>query len=292
LLDRRPAQLSGGQRQRVALGRALMRQPDIFLMDEPLSNLDAALRADIREELIRLHRAIGVTTVYVTHDQLEAISMADRLGVMFHGDLVQVGTPQEVFNRPVNLSVAKFLGAPPMNTFDAVLTDGTDGAVLSTAAGPVPVPRELAERLRQRSGQNTASWSVIAGVRPDDVRLVTLPSSHQAKGLDGTVDLVETLGAQQLVSVKCGQAVIRCRVDGRQTLSTGDAVCLVVNTDYLYLFDPDTQEELTRATSSPRSPGHADQDPMPSRERGLPFGNGAVSVSEVSAAGDSGMAEA
>ncbi len=121
LLDRRPSQLSGGQRQRVALGRALLRQPKLFLMDEPLSNLDAALRGQVRAELVRLHRTFGITTVYVTHDQVEAMTMADKIAVMFNGRLQQAGSPQDIFNNPSNLKVATFIGSPPMNILQGVL---------------------------------------------------------------------------------------------------------------------------------------------------------------------------
>lgn len=182
LLDRRPAQLSGGQRQRVALGRALLRYPDVFLLDEPLSNLDAALRAEVREELVRLHRRLRVTTVYVTHDQVEAMSMGDRIGVMFDGVLVQVGAPWEIFNDPVNLRVATFLGSPPMNTFEASIGPSRDRKSLRLLGGAITLPNSTRLPISdQGDGGCSRSGGVVAGIRPGDIEIVRGARRHRAR---------------------------------------------------------------------------------------------------------------
>ena len=188
MLQRRPAQLSGGQRQRVAMGRAIVREPKAFLMDEPLSNLDAKLRVQMRAEIARIQQALKVTTLYVTHDQVEAMTMGHRVAVMRDGVLQQVATPQELYDSPTNLFVASFVGSPPMNLFEASVE--ADGTRLVFGETQLTLPRELALRSHRRVG---------VGIRPEDVR--------EASGWDGTrvrgrVLLVEALGSEQLVHIE------------------------------------------------------------------------------------------
>jgi multiple sugar transport system ATP-binding protein len=201
VLDRRPSQLSGGQRQRVAMGRALVREPQAFLMDEPLSNLDAKLRVEMRAEIARLQRGLDVTTLYVTHDQVEAMTMGTRVAVLDRGRLQQVDTPQRIYDAPRNLFVATFMGSPAMNLLTGrVARDGDDGLVIDLGAQRLPVDPTLAAAhpgLAERVGQR-----VILGVRPealDDAGLE--PGVPGDRVLDATVDLVESLGAELVVHV-------------------------------------------------------------------------------------------
>ncbi|MFL5917233.1 MAG: ABC transporter ATP-binding protein [Gaiellaceae bacterium] len=190
MLNRRPAQLSGGQRQRVAMGRAIVREPKAFLMDEPLSNLDAKLRVQMRAEIARIQHALNVTTLYVTHDQVEAMTMGDRVAVMRNGMLQQVDTPQHLYDFPANLFVASFVGSPPMNLFEATVENG--GTRLAFGETQLDLPSH--DILRAYAGQR-----IVVGIRPEDVR--------EASGWDGTrvrgrVLLVEALGAEQLVHIE------------------------------------------------------------------------------------------
>jgi sn-glycerol 3-phosphate transport system ATP-binding protein len=210
LLERRPRQLSGGQRQRVAMGRAIVREPKVFLFDEPLSNLDAKLRVAMRLELLKLHRRLGTTSLYVTHDQVEAMTLAHRMVVMNKGMPEQIGTPMEVFERPASTFVAGFIGSPPMNLVDVnVQGDGTlktaDGVDLDIA--PPAVPASVRGR------------SVIMGVRPEHMVL-------NAPGVRIEVEMVETLGSEQLVHGRCGKSMLVVRCTTRQlqevTIKAGD----------------------------------------------------------------------
>ena len=202
LLDRFPGQLSGGQRQRVAMGRAIVRRPAVFLFDEPLSNLDAALRHHMRVELKRLHRRLNATVVHVTHDQVEALTLADRILVLNKGVVQQVGTPRELFDRPANTFVATFIGSPAMNLFDAV----GEGAESSLAAidGKVPV---------------SGDGPFVLGVRPNDIALGDGP-------LRGTVDVVESLGAEALVHLTLGEGSLVAQVPEPVNLAGGESVAV------------------------------------------------------------------
>ncbi|WP_055084768.1 ABC transporter ATP-binding protein [Jannaschia donghaensis] len=188
-LDRRPADLSGGQRQRVAMGRAIVRQPKVFLFDEPLSNLDAKLRTQMRAEIKRLHKRLGATSIYVTHDQVEAMTLADRIVVMHDGRIEQIGTPMELFLNPANTFVAGFLGAPPMNMIDARIVDGTDAPIAEFGGQRLRMP-DLAA-LRNATGRD-----VILGVRPE---FVDVSEGQTPDHIAIDVDLVETLGSEALV---------------------------------------------------------------------------------------------
>jgi multiple sugar transport system ATP-binding protein len=220
LLDRKPAQLSGGQRQRVALGRAIVRDPAAFLMDEPLSNLDAALRVQTRKELVDLHRRVGASTVYVTHDQVEAMTMSDRVAVMMNGEILQVGSPEEVYLDPVDLRVASFLGSPRINTAPAEA--GEDGFV--RIGGRLT---GLATRMR---------GAATFAIRPEDVRLV-----RSGEGLAARVEHVEFLGEALLIHARLhedGAAMIaRLPQEERARVRVGEAVALEARPERAFLFD-------------------------------------------------------
>ena len=226
-LSRKPGELSGGQRQRVALARAIVRRPEVFLMDEPLSNLDAKLRTQTRLELVELHRRLGTTFVYVTHDQVEAMTMADRIAIMSGGRLQQVGEPQAVYERPANLFVAGFIGSPPMNTLPGTAVNAADGAAVQTTAGIVPV----ADPGTAREGA-----AVVAGVRPEHLHVATSPSH-----LEGLAENVELLGHERHVIVRCGgeRLVVREPSDGPD-VRVGEPVHLTVDADRVHLFDQAT----------------------------------------------------
>ena len=225
LLNRKPAQLSGGQRQRVAIGRALVREAGVFLFDEPLSNLDAKLRAELRRELKLLHHTLGSTMIYVTHDQVEAMTLASRIVVMKGGVIQQIGTPAEVYERPANLFVAGFLGAPAINLVPARV--GADGCTLDGA-----LPLQLAEG-RVRAGQ-----AVVLGVRPEHLRL-------QADGRwRATVELVEPMGNHQVVWMKLGEQGFSALVHDGRRIAAGDTVAFDLDESALSLFDASTEQRL------------------------------------------------
>jgi sn-glycerol 3-phosphate transport system ATP-binding protein len=247
LLARRPAQLSGGQRQRVAMGRALVREPKAFLLDEPLSNLDAKLRVQMRAELKRLHQQLNITTIYVTHDQIEAMTLGDRLAVMTAGKLQQVGTPQDVYERPTNVFVAHFIGSPPMNLLHAMVAQGgrAQAGDLSVELPQVP------------------AGPCILGIRPDSLSLREADDSRPA--LDFDVEVVEPLGGEllahglvngrraspdiseetPLLAVDAeSRAEITAKLDGRLRLKAGDRVRLAVHPGEVYAFDAATGDAL------------------------------------------------
>jgi len=240
LLDRRPRQLSGGQQQRVALGRCLVRHPKLFLFDEPLSNLDAKLRLEMRQELKRLKARISATSIYVTHDQVEAMTLGDRVVVMSHGTVQQCGTPEEIYHRPCNVFVATFIGSPPMNLLPGSLV--RDGGVLTFRSGPTvyAVPANLDAALATR-----APGGVLLGIRPEHVRL-TDGFGVPGESVAGTVDLTELLGSEQLVQVRVGEARLTVtRVDPFLRLNPGQPVSLSFAPEHIHLFDPETQSTLT-----------------------------------------------
>jgi multiple sugar transport system ATP-binding protein len=201
MLHRRPAQLSGGQRQRVAMGRAIVREPKAFLMDEPLSNLDAKLRVEMRASLAQLHARLGVTTVYVTHDQVEAMTMGHRVAVMRDGELQQVDTPQHLYDAPANLFVASFVGSPPMNLFEAVVERENHRLVCRVGETELELPADVASD--RPSLANYAGRRVAIGIRPEDVREA---SDWDGARLRGRILLVESLGSEQLVHIEIAAA--------------------------------------------------------------------------------------
>ncbi len=233
LLDRKPAQLSGGQRQRVALARAFVGRPQAFLMDEPLSNLDAKLRAATRLELVDLHRRVETTVVYVTHDQVEAMTMADRIAIMSAGRLQQVGTPQEVYEAPANLFVAQFIGTPPMNTLPGTVTVAGDGGApgIDVGGGRLPLPPDLATRLE-------VGRPVVAGVRPEHLQVTADgPVEHKVRA-------IEWLGHECLVFGTVGEAEVVVRQTGMAHLDPGGPARLAVAPAQVHVFDADSGQRL------------------------------------------------
>jgi multiple sugar transport system ATP-binding protein len=259
LLDRKPSQLSGGQRQRVAMGRAIVRKPKAFLMDEPLSNLDAKLRVQMRGEIARLQNRLGTTTVYVTHDQTEAMTLGDRVVVLRAGEAQQIGTPDELYNHPVNLFVAGFIGSPAMNFFPAAVTEGG----LRMPFGTVT----LGDTARNALARHARPANVIVGVRPENFEDATLIDVHErARSLTFGVraDLVESLGADKYVYFSTGGAGARsaqlaelaaesgagenryvARVSAESPAATGQTIELALDTTKLHVFDGDTGVNLT-----------------------------------------------
>jgi multiple sugar transport system ATP-binding protein len=263
-LNRKPANLSGGQRQRVAMGRAIVRNPKAFLMDEPLSNLDAKLRVQMRTTLARLQRRLGTTTVYVTHDQTEAMTLGDRLVVMRSGVVQQVGSPQELYDGPVNLFVAGFIGSPSMNFLHAAAADGT----LDTAVGDIPLP----EWVRKRLETEEMPRELILGIRPEHIEDAALVEEHvRPYGVEfsAPVDLVESMGAEKYAylplegerastaeleelaadagaaDLPSAGAQLVTRLPGESTVAEGGLFRLWFSLDRIYLFDPATGRNLT-----------------------------------------------
>jgi multiple sugar transport system ATP-binding protein len=233
-LDRRPAALSGGQRQRVALGRALIRRPEVFLMDEPLSNLDAALRVQMRSELGRLHERFKVTTIYVTHDQTEAMTMGDRIAVMSKGRLLQADTPDAIYEHPANLFVATFIGSPKMNVVPGRLW--RDGTAPTVGALDAHVPIE-GRRLRD----GAADGDVLVGIRPEDLVWNRAPGGLHVKA---TVELVEPMGHEAYVTARSGEEELVARFPPRSGVSVHEEVELGFDPARIHIFDPKTGESL------------------------------------------------
>jgi multiple sugar transport system ATP-binding protein len=232
LLERRPGELSGGQRQRVALGRALIRHPRVFLMDEPLSNLDAALRVQMRVELSRLHEQLGVTTLYVTHDQVEAMTMGGRIAVMNKGRVQQVDSPENVYANPANLFVAGFIGSPKMN-----LIPGRLGAENGTTHVDCLGTKIALNEQMSASLQTAATREVVVGIRPEDVRWSGDAPADDRLSLPATVEVVEPLGAETYVFARVGDTTVTSRFPPRSGITGGASVELVVNPDHMHIFD-------------------------------------------------------
>ena len=235
LLQRRPSQLSGGQRQRVALGRAMVRQPAVFLMDEPLSNLDAALRISMRAEIKHLHTAMQTTFVYVTHDQAEALTLADRIMVMKDGVIQQVGTPDEVYERPRNMFVAAFLGNPAINFLEGTIESGAGTPLFRRGALAIALPSKFAVRLSQRRDAE-----VVLGLRPEDV----CAANDAAPSLAGTVDSVLPVGSDRFLGLKVEGSDVFVRVEKEARHQEGAAIRLGLVAERLHLFDKATGMSL------------------------------------------------
>lgn len=233
ILNRRPNRLPSGEQQRVALGRAMVRQPQVFLMDEPLTNLDASLRADMRVELKHLQQELGTTMLYVTHDQTEALSMSHRIAVMNLGVLQQVDTPLNIYDRPQTLFVAKFIGSPPMNTLDCNVADGQ--LVGADSEFRLTLDPALADKLANSSG-------VVFGVRSEDVRLID--SSAEGADLRGEVSVREPLGDETLYQITLGDYRLVVKTPPRQMYKPGDQVGLVINHQRIHIFDRTTGQRL------------------------------------------------
>jgi len=225
LLERRPQMLSGGQRQRVALGRALVRQPKIFLFDEPLSNLDAALRSSMRVELARLHRRLGATVLYVTHDQAEALTLGEKIIVLDRGEIQQIGSASDIYHKPANVMVARFVGSPQMNFFSGEVADG--GAALQCKNLRLDLAGLLQNALARLAGQ-----SLTLGVRPEDFHV----TGDDPGWINGTIDLIEDLGSDRFLHVKCDDIDVVAR-DGREkSTRPGEPIGLNVDADRVHLF--------------------------------------------------------
>lgn len=242
LLDRRIRQLSGGERQRVALGRAIVRKPRLFLMDEPLSNLDAQLRIQMRREIIRLQRQLRITTVYVTHDQVEAMTMGDRIVVMRGGLVQQIGDPETIYHQPANLFVARFIGNPPMNQFDGTLESTGEGLQLRTSFGTLPLPANVRERLQRRPVSGGAQ-PVVCGIRAEDIT-VNLGGTPLPTQINGVIDLVEPLGSDVFASVAVGKDMLLARARPDAGLQEGQSIGIVLDPAKIHLFAPDGGENL------------------------------------------------
>lgn len=242
LLDRRPAELSGGQRQRVALARAMVREPGAFLMDEPLSNLDAKLRSATRTELIELHRRLGTTFLYVTHDQVEAMTMATRIALLNDGRIEQVGTPTELYDSPRSVFVASFLGAPPMNLFDATVVDR--GGELHLVAEGVDTALQISADSTSRS-----DYEVVAGIRPERLHL-----EHSRTHVRGVVHTIENLGSEELVHVAVGPNTLCARAPRPVATRVGEVAAFRVQPEDIHLFDRISGHRLTWQHASERSP--------------------------------------
>jgi multiple sugar transport system ATP-binding protein len=237
LLDRKPKQLSGGQRQRVALGRAIVRQPAVFLFDEPPSNLDAKLRVQMRAEIKKLQQRLKTTTVYVTHDQIEAMTMGQRIAVMKDGKIQQVGTPLEIYGHPENLFVANFIGTPPMNFLPATLADG--GTRLAGKDFSLAVPQSLRAATAGKDGVK-----VMVGVRPEHVLHPSKAARGDTSRLSGTVEMVEPLGDHAIVHLRVGDDLLVYPVEPHEMPEMGDKADVVLELDNLHLFDAVTERRL------------------------------------------------
>jgi multiple sugar transport system ATP-binding protein len=243
LVKRKPKQLSGGQRQRVALGRAIVREPAAFLMDEPLSNLDAALRVQTRAEILKLQQRLGTTTIYVTHDQVEAMTMGDRIAVLRGGVLQQVGTPQELYARPCNVFVAKFIGSPAMNVVDVEATSADGEDVLKSAGFEIRLPQGMLGSVKTESGDG-----LVVGFRPEHLELAGADAASGMARIPAVVDVVEFLGDEQLVHLHAGDVLLMAKLPvdaGRAEL--GEQVNLSVPLQKLHLFDRKTERSITPA---------------------------------------------
>lgn len=240
LLKRRPGQLSGGQRQRVALGRAIVREPRVFLFDEPLSNLDAKLRVQTRAELTKLHDRLQTTFIYVTHDQVEAMTMATRIAVMKDGVLLQVGSPEELYFRPDNVFVAGFIGSPSMNFIAGALRGTAEAMTFDAPALRIALPTERARALAEFTGRD-----VMLGVRPEDMHDPDfLPRNVRGFPIRARVDVMEMMGNEKFLHVIAGEQTLLARVDPRTRARPGREIDLQVDIDRLHVFDASTQLAL------------------------------------------------
>ena len=237
-LDRKPRQLSGGQRQRVAVGRAIVRQPSVYLFDEPLSNLDAKLRVQMRAEITGLQRRLRTTTVYVTHDQVEAMTMGHRIAVLDYGDLQQVGTPLELYEKPDNVFVARFVGTPPMNFFRARVAAG--GSRLDAASIQLSLPESLRAVTRGADGRE-----LLVGVRPENLRQRPRSDSGPTAEMTLKVELIETLGYELLCYGRLGEDLMAAKLDPHTDVDIESVITLTVELEHLHLFDTATEMRLT-----------------------------------------------
>ncbi len=247
LLDRKPKQLSGGQRQRVALGRAIVRKPSVFLFDEPLSNLDAKLRVQMRAEISKLQRNLQTTTVYVTHDQVEAMTMGHRIAIMKDGKLQQVGTPLEVYEQPTNLFVASFIGTPPMNFLSGTIFG--NGATLKTSGFELPVPEARRGAASRKDGSK-----VVLGIRPENIREAGGDNGYGGRRSQGpkipikvAIEFVEPLGHEVIIHGRIGDDLLVAKTEPHHAPQVGDELALEIELAGLHIFDAETEMSLRAA---------------------------------------------
>jgi multiple sugar transport system ATP-binding protein len=242
LLQRKPKQISGGERQRVALGRAIVRNPRVFLMDEPLSNLDAKLRSQMRIEIHRLYRTLNNTIIYVTHDQTEAMTMGTRIAILKDGIIQQIDTPREVYANPLNTFVASFIGTPSMNLIRAKITEEKEGVKLQFPDGALIIPAESGKAAIAAGYSNT---EIIAGIRPEHIHINCIPLSGSC-GLTGEIEVVENLGAESCVSLitRCGN--ITAKVPSESAPVQGESVFLDILPERVHLFDATSGKRITK----------------------------------------------
>ena len=242
LLDRKPKALSGGQRQRVAMGRAIVRSPKVFLMDEPLSNLDAKLRGQMRVEISKLHQRLETTIIYVTHDQTEAMTLGTRIVVMKDGVIQQVDTPQNLYEKPQNLFVAGFMGSPQMNFLDAVVRANGSDVTLEVAGQSIPLPPAKAKKLID-GGYN--GKTVIMGIRPEDVYDSEMFIETAKCVFSSTIKVYELLGAEVFLYFDLGEFPMTARVDPRSNARPGDTVRFAFDVEKIHVFDKETEQVIT-----------------------------------------------
>lgn len=241
LLDRRPRQLSGGQRQRVAVGRAIVREPAVFLMDEPLSNLDAKLRVEARSFISKLHQRLETTFIYVTHDQVEAMTMGTRIAVLNAGLLQQIDTPFNLYHNPTNVFVAGFIGSPSMNFFDAKLEGGSEGALsVDTGVFKVDIPPSKSTPYRDHVGKD-----IILGIRPEDIHDNEFqPANITPSQVEATVDVIEQMGNEMILYLDKDGKTFVARTDPRTDARVGSNIQMAINIDNMHLFDRATEESI------------------------------------------------
>ena len=247
LLDRKPKALSGGQRQRVALGRAIVRNPKVFLMDEPLSNLDAKLRTSMRTEITKLHKSLGTTFIYVTHDQVEAMTMADRIVVMKDGIVQQIATPQEIYDAPNNMFVAGFIGAPQMNFIDVKLMEENGEIFAKNDYLNIKLNKGECGALIEK---NYIGKEVVLGIRPEDIHIEDIFVDNSLdSAFEATVEIGELMGAEIYAYLKSGDDSIIARFDGRYRVNMGDKLKLAMDKHRIHIFDKETQEAIRESQS-------------------------------------------
>jgi multiple sugar transport system ATP-binding protein len=240
LLDRKPRQLSGGQRQRVAVGRAIVREPKVFLFDEPLSNLDAKLRVETRANISKLHQQLATTFIYVTHDQVEAMTMASRIAVLESGILQQIDTPQNLYDSPDNLFVAGFIGSPAMNFFPATLQQSDGKLVVDADSIVLDIPED-----RKAAFQDYVGKPIIFGIRPEDIiNPEFAPRGITAQAVDTKVDITELMGNEIFLFLKSGKHDFVARVDPRTKVTIGQDMQLVFNMENMHIFDRETEKAI------------------------------------------------
>lgn len=241
MMERKPQALSGGQRQRVALGRAIVRDPNVFLFDEPLSNLDAKMRVQMRSEITRLHGELGTTMIYVTHDQVEAMTMGDRICVMRDGDIMQVADPLTLYMKPDNMFVASFIGSPPMNLLQGKIQKRSDGIYFVENGESDALVAQLKGSAEQLASKYVDK-NIVFGIRPENIS--ESPKAGPSIPVTSTVDVAEPMGSESIVYLKTGNGYLIARIQGEHLYHLGQKLTLHINADKVTLFDPETQNVI------------------------------------------------